>query len=110
MIYTMKPFTITVFALILCLSSPCTADVGKEPSNYCKDEESWRQWHDLLEKHPQDDAVHALYATRRGLCSMVESEQIDLDRATRIFERMRESLIERYREKEKMEQKEGKAM
>jgi hypothetical protein len=106
----MKPFTIPTIALILCLSVPCLADTSKDSSNYCMDETSWQQWHDLLEKHPQDDAIHALYATRRGLCSMVESGKIDLDRATRIFERMRESLIERYREKEKMEQKEGKAM
>lgn len=39
---------------------------------------------------------------------MVESGQIDMDRATRIFERMRESLIERYREMEGMEKEVGK--
>jgi hypothetical protein len=35
---------------------------------------------------------------------MVESGKVDLDRATPIFERMRDSLMERYREKEKVEQ------
>jgi hypothetical protein len=39
---------------------------------------------------------------------MVESGKIDLDRAARIFERMRESLIDRYLEKEKAEQEERK--
>ena len=91
-------------ALILFLSFSGSADTSKEPNNYCRDETSWQQWHALLEKHPQDDAIHALYATRRGLCTMVESGQIDLDRATRIFERMRESLVDRYRENEETEQ------
>jgi len=100
----MKSNIILIIALILCLSIPCAADTSKDSNNYCKDETSWQQWHELLAKHPQDDAIHAIYATRRGLCSMVESGKIDLDRATRIFERMRESLIDRYREKEKAEQ------
>lgn len=107
----MKTTIIPIMALILCLSSPCTADTVKESNNYCKDETSWQQWHELLAKHPQDDAIHALYATRRGLCSMVESGKIDLDRATRIFEKMRDSLVDRYREQEETEQdKEKQAM
>jgi len=100
----MKTTIITIIALILCLSSPCTAVTGKESNSYCKDQTSWQQWHELLAKHPQDDAIHALYATRRGLCNMVESGQIEMDRATRIFENMRETLIEQYREREKMKQ------
>ena len=61
------------------------ADTGNTPDNYCKDPASWQQWQELLLKHPEDDAIHALYATRRGLCTMVESGQIDMDRATRIL-------------------------
>ena len=52
----------------------------------------------MLAKYPQDDAICALYATRRGLCTMVESRMIDLDRATRIFEDIRESLVGNYRD------------
>lgn len=104
----MKSPLIATIALILFLSPLCAADTSKEPNNYCKDEASWQQWQGLLEKHPQDDAIHALYATRLGLCSMVESGKIDLDRATKIFESMRESLIDRYREDEKAEQDKGK--
>ncbi len=101
----MESSNIPIIVLALCLSSFCATDTGKDSSNYCKDETSWQQWHELLAKHPQDDAIHSLYATRRGLCSMVESGHIDLNRATRIFERMRDSLIDRYREQDKMEQK-----
>jgi hypothetical protein len=42
---------------------------------------------------------------------MVESGHIDLNRATRLFERMRDSLIDRYREHEQVEQEgENRAM
>jgi hypothetical protein len=88
----MKPFIILIIVLASCLSSSPAADTGKDSNNYCKDETSWQQWHELLAKLPQDDAIHALYATRRGLCSMLESGQIDFDRATRILGRMRESV------------------
>lgn len=95
-------------ALMQFLSLSCFAGNSEEPKNYCQDTSSWQQWHDMLRKYPQDDAMHALYATRRGLCTMVDSGQIDLDRATRIFERMRESLMDKYREKDMMEQEGGK--
>jgi hypothetical protein len=68
----MKPFIIPIITIALCLSSPCSADVGNESSNYFKDEASRQQCHELLTKHPQDDAIHALHTTRRGLSSMVE--------------------------------------
>ena len=85
---------------MLLIAGPCIADSDKEPANYCKDPESWKEWNELLVKHPQDDPIYALYATRLGLCSMVESRTIDLDRATRIFEKMRETLITKYRQQE----------
>ena len=93
----MKLYSICGLFLIL-LSSPCFAGSNEEPVNYCKDPASWKEWNELLKKHPQDDAIYALYATRRGLCTMVESRMIDLNRATRIFEDIRESLVENYRD------------
>ena len=93
----MKLYSICGIFLIL-LSSPCFAGSSEESINYCKDPASWKEWNELLKKHPQDDAIYALYATRRGLCTMVESRMIDLNRATRIFEDIRDSLIENYRD------------
>ncbi|NCB85677.1 MAG: hypothetical protein EOM44_14485 [Bacteroidia bacterium] len=104
----MKIFIALGFLFIFIFSTPCIADSGKEADNYCKDAESLKEWNELLSKHPQDDAICALYATRLGLCSMVESRTIDLDRATRIFEKMRESLITKYREQEEMAPGESK--
>ena len=96
------------FLFIFIFSAPCIADSGKEPANYCQDPESWKEWNELLVKHPQDDPIYALYATRLGLCSMVESNTIDLNRATRIFEKMRETLITKYREQEETAPRDGK--
>ncbi len=101
----MKYIILQTVVLILFSFSLCTADTGKEAKNYCKDLASWQQWHELLDKHQQDDGLHALYATRRGLCTMVESGQIDLDRAVRIFEKMRESLIGQYQRQAETEPK-----
>jgi len=98
---TMKTTILPTIGLILLLSSPCAADTVKEPENYCKDPSSWQQWHELLDKHPQDDALYALYATRRGLCTMVESGKIDLERAINIFDQMHKSLMDRKREQER---------
>lgn len=104
----MKTFSTFALALILFLPAACIADSGKEPANYCQDPESWKEWNELLVKHPQDDPIYALYATRLGLCSMVESNTIDLDRATRIFEKMRETLITKYLEQEEVAPGNGK--
>ena len=86
------------------LASYCN-DQKSASVNYCHDKESWEQYHDLLSKYPEDDEIYALYALRVGLCTMVEAETISTNRAIDIFERMRETLVQYYRENE--EQKKG---
>lgn len=80
---------------------PVNAEPNDEPGddNYCTDESSWHEWHALLEKHPDDDAIYSLYALRLGLCSMVESGAIDKERAINIFERMRDTVIQFHQER-----------
>lgn len=63
-----KTTIIPALALILPLSSFCSAVTGKELSNYCQYVPRWQRWYELFEKHPKDDAIHALYALRWGLC------------------------------------------
>lgn len=96
--------SISLTALLLFPNSAgCEA-----PANYCNDPEAMRQWRALLEKHPHDDAIAALHAMRVGLCAMVESGEMKEARATDIFEKMRESLVERYREQsQRTEAEEG---
>jgi len=104
----MKNSLLSCLVVFVLCSSLCFADAGKKATNSCNDPGSWQQWHELLKKYPEDDALCALYATRRGLCSMIEAGQIDIGRATRIIERMRTSLMEMYREQERREQEEEK--
>lgn len=95
------------FTAAICLlgGGPTWAADEKKETNYCKDQTSWQEWHELLKKYPDDDSIHALYALRMGMCSMVESGTLTLDRATRIFERMRESVIENKKEQDRLSEK-----
>jgi len=43
--------------------------------------------------NPQDDGVASQYAFRIGLCSMVRTGIIDTDRAIKIFEQLRNTVI-----------------
>jgi len=54
----MKTTFLPAIAMILFHTFPCVADINKEPVNYCKDPASWQQWHELLDKHSQDDAIY----------------------------------------------------
>ena len=68
---------------------------AQEPqASYCHDQASWQQWKDILHRNPGNDAIHTAYALRVGLCQMVEQKEIELDRATRIFEAFRDTLLD----------------
>jgi hypothetical protein len=51
------------------------------------------QWEALIQKHPDDMQIHALYALRRGLCFEVDRGDLTVDQATEIFENMRSALV-----------------
>ncbi len=80
----------------------------EEKTNYCKDVAGWEEWHGLIEKYPEDDAIHALYATRLGLCSMVEMGNISLERAITIFDNMKESVIDQRKKEAETKEKNQK--
>jgi len=68
-----KKWILFAVALVVWCWLPTMDEAKAKPVNYCKDEVSWQEWHELLSKHPDDDAICALYALFRGLCSMVKS-------------------------------------
>lgn len=74
--------------------------------NYCHDEASWAEWHELLAGNPADDGIYGLYALRRGLCDMVEAGTIEQARATRIFEGAREELVGKRMERNRLKKPE----
>jgi hypothetical protein len=95
-----KPVLVAWLALTV---APHTA--AGEPVNYCHDPQANQEWGELIEEAPGDDLLMRLFALRLGLCQLVGSGQLDLDRATSIFEQARAgALIERRRQEEQERQ------
>lgn len=92
----------TAFFLVLASALLLAGSGWAAEPNYCRDEDSWAEWHRLLADNPADDGIYGLYALRRGLCGMVESGAIDETRATRIFEAAREELVGKRLEEERL--------
>jgi hypothetical protein len=87
------------------VSSRCCSHLAQADDsevNYCRDAEANQQWGKLIEEAPGDaDLLMRLFALRLGLCQLVDSGQLDLDRATEIFELARRgAMIERKWEEE----------
>ena len=82
--------------LFLVLHMPAAAQGNeKKEVNYCNDEESWKEWDDLVVKYPNDEDIIILHALRLGLCAKVSRGDIKVQQATDIFEKVREIIIER---------------
>lgn len=96
----------TLFCLLIL---PLTVAAEEaENINHCKEPQSWVQWGELLKNNPGDDGIHAAYALRIGLCEMVDRKQIELARATAIFEHYMASLIEAKKARDNQEPPKGK--
>ena len=80
-----------ILLLALIFSSP---GFTKEPTNYCLDKESWKEWDALVKKYPDDKDVQTLHALRLGLCVKVEQGSITFEQATDIFNRAHEMVIQ----------------
>ena len=100
----------TLFIILILLATvifhqPLLAQ--DQPYNYCNDEESWKEWDDLVMKYPEDMDIQALHALRVGLCIKVENGTISFEMATDIFNRMHEMVIAK-KKFESREQGKGK--
>jgi hypothetical protein len=87
--------------LFFLLSTSSLSLATDKPDHYCNDPASWQQWEKLLNDNPTDDGIASLYAFRVGLCTMVKSEQIETDRATALFEALRETVLKGADEEQK---------
>ncbi len=92
--------------LIFLLAIPSISSAIDKPDNYCDDQASWQQWNKLLTDNPNNDGIASLYAFRVGLCSMVKSSQIETQRATKLFEGLRDTVIRSAEEAQKQPMKE----
>jgi len=83
-----------ILNLILTLAVASLGIAAEPPDDYCDDQLSWQQWERIRAESPKDDRVASLYAFRIGLCSMVRSGKIETGRATRLFEQMRDAVVD----------------
>ena len=85
---------IILFILIPPLAVASLSIAAASSDDYCADLASWQQWEKIRAESPADDGVASLYAFRIGLYSMVRSGKIDTKRATRLFEQMRDAVVD----------------
>ncbi len=74
--------------IIFALSTPVWAE------NYCDDKAAQKQWQEMSDKYPNDDAIQTLHALWIGLCAKVKMGDIDEQRAIRLFEQARVAAID----------------
>ncbi|TSC72549.1 MAG: Uncharacterized protein G01um101470_314 [Parcubacteria group bacterium Gr01-1014_70] len=91
--------SVAILVLIFTFFSPLWG-YGDEEENYCNDSASWADWESKAIKVPADLEFQTLHALRRGLCAKVWEGTISLDNASKIFESMRTTLIEKRREEQ----------
>jgi hypothetical protein len=92
---------ITSFVLLACQhTAPAPSTKTDEhdivpQDNYCHDQETWKEWDDLIRKYPNDRDLQALHALRIGLCIKIDQGSISFEDATDIFNMAHNSVIEK---------------
>lgn len=62
----------------------------------CHDPEALAGWHALLDKHPDDADLRALFGLRERLCEQVIDGRTDISEASERFEQARERLKKKW--------------
>ncbi len=70
---------VTILILSILLFS---YTLNAEEKNYCEDQDTNLQWEAMVQEHPDDLQIHALYALRLGLCFEVDIGDLTVDQAT----------------------------
>ena len=85
----MRKRLIIVFTVLFIIA----ISIRAKEDNYCQDEESWKEWEELVAKYPGDMDIQALHALRLGFCIKVKRGDITTLQATKIFESARNNII-----------------
>jgi len=91
--------------LFVALIMICQVAFAEETENYCNDSGSWKEWDELVHKHPLDPDVQILHALRVGFCMKIEQGSISFEMANDLFNRAHEMVIQKkfYKQKEEKE-------
>lgn len=87
-----------VLFLIISFTSPMWSWTYADEVNYCHDKESWKEWDELIKKHPHDVDIQMLHAVRIGFCKKIEDGSITFKAANKTFNRLHEMVIRRAKE------------
>jgi hypothetical protein len=106
----MKPLltilTATLLSITILHATPdnnSTKEQDLYNNKYCHDPEEIEMWDNIIKKDGDNDMVQALHSLWLGLCAKVEAKEITANRAQKIFEDAKNSLLEII---EKLESKE----
>ena len=77
--------------IFLCVST----GIAQEYKNYCHDKDAWKEWDELVAKHPHDMDVQMLHAVRIGFCKKIKDGSISNEMAVDAFDHLHKTVIER---------------
>jgi hypothetical protein len=94
-----------LFASILHATPDSNSTKKQDPYNnkYCHDPAEIERWDNIIKNNVDNDMVQALHSLWLGLCAKVEAKELTANRAQKIFEDAKNSLleiIEKYENKE----------
>jgi len=87
----MKKLIFIILILVIC----CPLFGQDQDKNYCHDKESWKEWDELVQKHPHDMDIQMLHAVRIGFCKKIENGTIAFETARDVFNHLQESVYKK---------------
>ena len=97
------PIRIIIMLFTLCSTLLVYSILFAESENYCRDQDSWKEWDELVQKYPNDHEFQALHALRIGLCVKIDKGSITIEQAIDIFENAREAIVEKRKDENRKE-------
>ena len=70
------------YITVLLLLSLITVIAQGETVNYCHDEETNKNWQQLMTENGHHPEWQAMYRTRKKLCKAVDNKQLTIEEAT----------------------------
>ena len=69
--------------------------IHAQDENYCKDNDSWKEWSELVSKYPHNMDIQMLHAVRIGFCKKIEDGTISFEVARDAFNHLHETVIKK---------------
>lgn len=91
-------FLVSIFIISFTISM--WTWVYADEVNSCHDKESWKEWDQLIKKHPHDKDIQMLHAVRIGFCKKIEDGSITLEIANEAFNHLHKTVLQRAQEQQ----------